>query len=180
MSGKEMSPYPGVTIQEHSFVLGYLMTHNVKDAAKKASISVPTAKEWLKKQPIKRMILSKAKEIEQVADVTIAECVNELKKIAFFDHKDYLKDFNKDFIELKDFEDMDTSGIQSMNVKLNAKGDAYVEIKPYNKIEALKELLLHLKGYQGPSSVHLHINEETAKNLTSQEISAEYHTIVSK
>lgn len=178
----DLTPYPKVTPQQHSFVLSYLLDFSIKDACKRVGISSATGTNWLKLAPIRKMIQQKAKDVEQIADVTIAQVVNELKRVAFFDHKDYMKDFKATSksagVTLKDFEDMDTRAIQSMNVKVNAKGKSFVEIKPYNKVDALKELLAHLKGHQGPSSVHLHITEDMAKRMSSQEIAADYQTIV--
>lgn len=178
VSTVEKSPHPGVSLKHHNFVISYLMDHNVRQAAKRCGITTAAAHRILKKRPVQNMILKKAKEIEEVADITIEQCVNELKRIALFDHKDYLKDFKDGQMTLKDFEEMDTRGIQSMNIKVNNEGVPMVEIKPYDKVSALKELLSHLKGYKGPQQVHFHFTDEQAQKMSGQEVTARYQQIV--
>jgi len=181
---KQMSPVPECGLEEHAFVMSFLLDQNRAAAARRCGICDKTARKWLQKPGVQALITRKAREIEQVCDVTLAECLNELKKIAFFKHQEYAKDFKFEVEEgclgvtLEDFKDMDTSAIASMNMKVNSQGVPYVEIRPYNKIEALKELIAHLKGYQGPSSVHLHINSADAKKMSAQEIAARYQVAV--
>jgi phage terminase small subunit len=179
---KELTPYKEVTPAQHKFVLAYLIDFNVSKAAKSVGVTPLTGTRWLKLQSVKDMIDVKAQEIEKTADVTLEDCVRELKEIAFFDLNSYIKDFKqkkgKAELTFHDFQQMNTRALQSINVRTNSKGQTQVEIKPYNKVEALKELISHLKGYKGPSTVHLHLTEEMAKNMSGQEITANYQQLV--
>jgi hypothetical protein len=184
MPAEKLPMIDNLPINKHKFACSFLMDLNVKFAAKRCGIKVTKARAWLKDPDVVNFISEKGKEYEQKCDVTIEQCLNELKKPAFFTWDEIADDFKVELeagkvgITLKDFNDMDTSAIQSLNCKINAQGVPYVEVKPYDKLEALKLLIDNLKGYQGPKSVHIHLDSEKVKNMTSQEISANYQLIV--
>jgi hypothetical protein len=175
-------PFDGITDIQHEFLMTYLMTRNVSEACRTVHISNQTGHKWLKKKEMKAIIEEYGRRITQKFELTLDKCLNELKKIAFFDHKDYLEKFSfKDgeaCVEISDLENIDTTAIKSMTIKTNSKGIPYVEIKPYDKMEALKELIVHLKGYQGPKELHLHVTEDKVKKLSAQEVSANYQMLV--
>jgi len=180
----ELSPFPGVKPKDFEFAMNYLLDGHVVMAAKRAGIAKSTAHQILKKPAVKKLLLAKGREVEQRCDITIDECLNELKKIAFAKPSDFMTNFEFDVeagnigMTLEDFKDIDTSAIESMNQKIGSGGIPYVEIKLYNKITALKELIGHLKGHVAPKELHIHLTKEQAKSKTAQEISADYQLLV--
>ena len=163
---------------ELKFITAYLLDFNVESAARTANISSRSGHRYLAKDYIQEYLKEHSKQLQEKCDVTLEQVVKELAKVAFFDHKSYLEAFDENGMTLKDFKNMDTSSISSMIIKKNALGIPTVEIKPYNKVDALKTLLDHLKGYQGPTDVHFHAESEEAKKMTSQEIAAKYQIMI--
>jgi len=172
--------------EQNAFINCLLLSNNRKMAAQKTGISISTAKNWLKEPNVKREIQNRIQSAKQRCDITLDECLNELGKIAFFDFKDIATDFKHKLqdgelgLTFEEFEDMDTSVIQEMTVKLNAQGIPYIVVKPYNKVEALKELLNRLSGGGGEKHLHLHLSKEDMKGKTAQELAANYQRLVQK
>ena len=167
---------------EAKYIATYLVNFDKKAAAKAAGVKYATGNKYLYRPHVKRYLKEHAKAIQEKCELTVEDVVNELKKIAFFKHSEYAEDFQMDVergnigVTMKEFENIDTSAIASMNAKINAQGIPYVEIKPYNKVEALKIILDHIKGYQGPTDVHFHLEDN--KDMSAQEVAAKYQVMI--
>lgn len=169
--------------QHKEFVALYLLTYSPKRVADKMRVHWRTTHEWLKREDVNNAIAEKRDEIQQRCDITVEECLNELSKIAFFDHKDYAKAFKKNpengefGVDLKEWDEMDTSAIQEMNIKIQ-DGVPIFTMKPYNKLEALKELINRLSGTNGDKHLHLHLKPEDLAKMDSKESSSNYQQLV--
>jgi len=176
--------YETLEPQRRMFVSHFLSSFSVKQAATKAKVPYRTAAYWMTRQDVKNAILEKQNEVAQQCDISYEECLNHLARIARFDHKDYASNFKVSpetgeiGLTLEEFDQMDTSCIQEMSAKVNAQGVPYLVIKPYNKIEALKELLNRLEGTNGDKHLHFHLDKEEAKNKTAAELSSTYQEMV--
>jgi hypothetical protein len=174
-----------LTENEQIFVNIYPLTYNVYLTARKCGITNKTAFKYLRKPAVKAAIATVTEKVAQRCEVTAEECMNELYKIAFFDHKSYLEKFSPDpengemGIKLKDLEEMDTSALQEISVKVSG-GIPYIVAKPYNKVEALKELMNRLQGTNGDRHLHLHLSPEEMKKVSAQEAASTYQQLVQK
>lgn len=173
-----------ISEQHKIFLSIYMVNNNALKAAERCGVSRRTAWNWLQRDDVNKAMAEKRLEIQQRCEVTIDECLNELAKIAFFKHSDYASNFKVDpesgeiGVTLEEFNEIDTSAIQEMSCKINAQGIPYVVIKPYNKIEALKELLNRLEGTNGDKHVHLHLTPEEMSKMNSKETSSNYQQLV--
>lgn len=186
MANKKLAKKPTLLDKYDNFVNIYLLTCNLSITARKCGIAVNTANKWFQRPEVKDAIVRRQATIAQKCDVTVEECLNELQRIAFFDHKDYLKNFKVDpssgeyGATLKDFEEMDTRALQEVSCKINAQGIPYVQIKPYNKVDALKELMNRIQGTGGDKHLHLHLNPEEMRNMSTKDATAAYQQLVEK
>jgi len=176
--------YNSLLLARKVFVSNYLAGFSIKQAAKTTKIPYRTAKLWMTRQDVKDAILEKQCEITQKCDITYEECLNQLAKIARFDHKDYASNFSVSpetgdvGVTMEAFDNIDTEAIQELSCKINAQGVPYVVIKPYNKLEALKELLNRLEGTNGDKHIHFHMDKEEARSKTAAELSSNYQELV--
>ena len=177
--------YSALSPHRQIFVSHFLATWSIKRAAQLSKTPLRTATYWMTLQEVKDAISEKQIDVAQRCDITYEECLNILAKIARFEHSDYASDFRMNLengeigLTLEAFDRMDTSVIQEMSCKVNAQGIPYVVIKPYNKLEALKELLTRLQGNMGGEQhLHLHLNSEETKKMSASELSANYQQMV--
>ena len=181
---KDTSNLPVLTEERKNFVNIYLLTFNVRRAAKKCGVTRMTANNWLHRPEVKTEIQRRSALVAQECDVTVSECMNELARIAFFNYKDCIKNFKVDpesgdlGMTLDDWEDMDTSALQEIACRVNAQGIPYVTIKPYDKVAALKEILNRLDGIKDENHLHLHLTKEELKGKSAQEVSSAYQQMV--
>lgn len=145
--------------RKKNFAMQYLLDFNVPLASKRCGISKATANNWLREEPIKDFITENQAKVAQQCNITQEEVLNELGKIAFFKH-DYMTDLSLESrpadqaledamenseqgiigVRIEDFQDIDFSAVQSVVLKLDGGKQPYLEIRPYNKLEALKVL----------------------------------------
>ncbi len=183
---KNKNNVPVITDDKLEFINLYLLSYNVPRVAKKCGIAKQTAYQWLKRPEVQKAILDRKDSVAQQCDITVQECMNELAKIAFFDHKSYASDFKFDIeagefgCTLEDWRNMDTSALQEVSCKVNAQGIPYIVFKPYDKINALKELMNRLEGTNGDKHLHLHLTPEEMKDKSAQEIASDYQQLLSK
>lgn len=181
---EKITSYDSLDEEKRLFVDIYLMNFNILRAANKIGVPVGTARCWLKHKDIKLAIQDRKRDIQQKCDITLEECLNELAKIAFYDHKDATKNIVYDEetkmlkIDMEAWEDVDTSAIQEFYIKQDGNGKPYVVFKPYNKLDALKELMNRLEGTNGDKHLHLHMTKDEMGNLSSKENSNVYQQLV--
>jgi len=170
-------------IKKH-FALNYLMDFNMAFACRRVGIARKTGMNWLKEKSVQDFIAENQAIVAQKCNITQEEVLNELSKIAFFDHKSYMTDLNFEVeegsigITLEQYDMIDFSAVQSVIAKTDKMGVPFIEIKPYNKVEALKQLLEWFKNSKIAENVHFHITREDLKNRSAQEITKDYHNMV--
>ena len=146
-------------------------------------VSTVTIHNWLKRKDVDAAIQERREEVQQRCDVTLEECLNELAEIAFFDHKSYATGFQTDpstgkfGVDLDQWENMNTRAISKMEVKVQ-DGVPIFSMQPYNKVEALKELMNRIEGTNGDKHLHLHLKPEDMAKMDSKESSNNYQQLV--
>lgn len=139
-----------LTVKQRLFIKEYLIDFNGTQAAIRAGYSKKTAQqvasENLSKplimQEIKKDVDNKVKGLDDLSQKTI----DELKKIAFSDIKDFMK-FDKDGVEFKDSEEVDgtiLSEVSSQTTESATKDSSTtrtnLKIKLHDKMKALEML----------------------------------------
>ena len=170
--------------QRKKFIDYFLLCNSVTRAARKAGVTRRTGHNWLNNAEIKEEIARRVSTVVQTCDITLEECMNELAKIAFFDHKTYATNFEFDIesgqfgCTLEEWDNIDTSALQEISHKVSASGIPYIVFKPYDKVQALKELMNRIEGTSGDKHLHLHLDKEQLKNKSAQEVASEYQQLV--
>jgi len=181
---QKITDYDLLEDEKKLFVDLYLLNLNVIRTANKMGLPLRTAKSWLKHKGIKEAIECRKRDIQQKCDITLEECLNELAKIAFFDHKQVTKNITFDEktkelkVDMEAWEDMDTSAIEDFYIKQDKDGKPFISFKPYSKLDALKELMNRLEGTNGDKHLHLHMTNEEMSKMNSKENSNTYQQLV--
>jgi len=175
-----------LTDREKEFVSTFLLTGIIRKTAEVMGISEIRAHVFHRRPQVQKALIAKRNEVAQRCDITLNEVMNELQRIAFFDHKSYLKKLqydtkNGDYeMVLRKLEEMDTRALSEITFKKKNKGGYEIGIKAYNKMDALKELANRLQGTNGDKHLHLHLDQEKFKDMTSKEAAAAYMSRVQK
>lgn len=169
--------------ERKAFALSYLMDFSISRSASRCKISTVTAQNWLKDKNVIDFIVRNQTEIAQKCNITQEEVLNELGKIAFFKH-DYLTDLSLEVeegtfgISIAEFENIDFSAVQSVVVKMDKNDNPYLEIRPYNKVDALKSLQEWFIKSKIPENVHFHITREDLAGRSAADVAKDYHDLV--
>lgn len=178
--GKDLALPP----KKLDFANQFMFDFNVKFSAKRAGITQATARAWLKDPAVENYITTNQMNVAQKCNITQEECLNELSKIAFFNHKDILQDVEIDKetgnikVDMQCFKDADLSAAKSVMIKTDSQGKPFIEIMPYNKLDALKELLSWFDKSKIADTVNFIITKEDMVGRTAQDITKDYHDLV--
>jgi len=165
------------------FALSYIQDFNVLFTAQRMGFSHQKARTWIKKPVVLDIIRVESRKVQQTFSTTLEETLNEIKRIAFFDHKDIIKNVSAkveegDFgIELHDFDDIDTRSVKNITISMFKSGPV-IHVEPYNKMEALKELKDYFMKLNAPGEVHVHITAEDMAKKTAIQSAHDYQELV--
>lgn len=187
-----------ISSEERVFVSSFLLDHNVKFAAQRTNIPVRRCYHFLQQDRVKQLILEKSSQIAARCDLNVEQVLNELKRVAFFDVKDIIKNVRTNvpksepiknkkkkkesqehFIEYEDWENVDGRCLAEVKETIGRYGIPELSIKPYDKMAALKTLA---EWFKGGNSVNLTINQINIgdmKNKTAQEAAMDYQSLIS-
>lgn len=149
-------------IRVRKFCDAYLSTFNATTAAVAAGYSAATAGQTgyklLRKPEIQAYLAERRAAITTATDVSLADVVNELKKIAFADMRDVCEWGTKTVdlgnyvqIEAAYFDPKDSTTLSpaaSAAVAEVSQGKAGLKIKLHSKTTALDMLMKHFGGYE--------------------------------
>lgn len=143
-----------MTHQQEIFCLEYIKSRNATQAAIKAGYSERSARvtgaRLLTYADISKYINKKLDETKKKLQLTEEKVLDEIRKLAFSDLKDYVNGGNN-ILEIKGLSNEKTAAIQGIKIEERTiKGQTIVnqEIKLYNKLDALEKLAKHLGLYE--------------------------------
>lgn len=143
-----------MTAKQERFCIEYLKDQNGTQALIRAGYSPKGAKvtacQNLKNPEIWAYIAKELAERKRRAELTKDKVIEEIKKIAFSNIKDFVNGGNA-ILELKYLDEEKTGAVQGVKTQtITTKGQTFVnqEIKLYNKLDALEKLAKHLGLYE--------------------------------
>lgn len=186
---------PKFTPQQMLFIDNYILDKNVKFTAQRTGLGVQQCYYIKSLKKVKDEIDRRCTDIAERCDLSAEMVLNELKRIAFYDVKDHIKNIRtnvpeniKDkkkqkeeqehFIELEDFEKLDGRAIAEITEKIGKYGLPEIKIKAHSKMEALKVLADWFKGGHGDAVTNVQININELKDKSAQEVATEYMNII--
>lgn len=156
---------------EKVFIASYLLDFNISKASARCHIGTKKGIAILKRDHVQAAIEKNVNQISQKCMISAEECLNELGKIAFYKHPSV----TDGVLSAEDLEDLDMSAINTIEQITDRKtGEVRFKIVPYDKIQALKELLSHMKPQNNSMPV---FSEKELEGKSLQEISAAYSVL---
>lgn len=144
-----------LSIQQERFCKEYLIDLNGTQAAIRAGYSKKAASaqasHLLSSDKVQNFLSELRKKIEGRIEITIDKVMQELAKIGFANHEEFL-DTEKENINLKDVPRDKMAAVSSITVEsvTTRGGDTYTtkKIKLWDKVAALEKLGRHLGGFK--------------------------------
>jgi len=182
---------PKFTDVEILFINNYLLDSNFKFTSQRTGIKEQQCRKLYKREHVNDELLRRRNEIAEKCDLNVEMVLNELKRCAFYDIKDHVKNVRtnvpkqiKDgkkqkeeaehFLELRDFDEIDGRAIAEISEKIGKYGLPEIKIKAHSKMEALKVLADWFKSGEGSGNTNVQININDLKGKSASELSAEY------
>lgn len=145
----------------------YAIDMDPQAAARRCGITLKDINKLLKNDLFLKCAADIHANVLERCDITLAELLNELKRIAFFDVKGVVNQVTDSGVEFHKWEDIDGRAIQEVKQMHTKDGITYAMIKPHRKLDALKTLLEFIKDT--PASQHIHIHKERVKSQDPEE-----------
>ncbi|TAN17223.1 MAG: terminase small subunit [Chitinophagaceae bacterium] len=143
-----------MTAKQERFCIEYLKDQNAKQALIRAGYSkngaAQTAHNTLQVPDVAAYITKELGERKKRAELTKDKVIEEIKKIAFSNIKDFVNGGNT-ILELKCLDAEKTAAVQGVKTQtVTVKDQTFInqEIKLYNKLDALEKLAKHLGLYE--------------------------------
>ena len=108
------------------------------------------------------------------------EVLNELKRIAFYDIKDHVKNYSASGVTLEELDEIDGRAIAELTENSTSDGITYTTIKAHNKLKALEILANWFKGVPEQKHLHFHVEDADVKSKSASEWASDYSQLLNQ
>jgi hypothetical protein len=164
--------------EQRLFVSSFVLDFNFPATSRRTGISVARCRKMHKLPVVEQSIDQIKSKIAEVCDITSAQVLNELKRIAFYDINDHIKNVNSSGVTFKELEELDGRAIAEVTESCTPDGITYTNIKSHNKLKALEILANWFKGLPEEKHIHFHLDDEDLKGKTAAQLGQEYSALL--
>ena len=97
--------------EQRLFVSSFVLDFNFTATSRRTGISVPRCKKMHKLPVVEQAIDQVKSKIAEICDVTSAQVLNELKRIAFYDINEHVKHLNSSGVTFKELEELEPNTV---------------------------------------------------------------------